>query len=132
MHWGILRENEAGFVYVDIDDSYIHELIHIIEGSGYEKPPYFGEPNLVGAHITVIYATEERKGKIVELGKIIHFTPIACTIIQPANWEGIEGACIIEVEAPELDQIRAKYGLPKFEFGYHITIGVKKKVIKNL
>lgn len=130
-YWGVLRENEEGFVYLDIDDNYIHQLIHYIKGSGYEKPPYFGEPHLVGAHISVIYAAEEKKGEIAEEGKVIYFTPLECKIVQPPNWEGIEGACIIEVDAPELDKIRAKYGLPKFEFGYHITIGVKKKGCPN-
>ena len=123
--WGTLRESEDGFVYLDIDDNYIHQLIHFIEDDGYQEPPYFGQTELVGAHISVAYAKEERVGKIAEEGRVIHFTPIECKIVQPPNWEGIEGVYIIEVDAPELDLIRAKYGLPKFEFGYHITIGVK-------
>lgn len=127
--WGILRENAEGFVYVDVDDNYIHELIHFIEGNGYEEPPYFGRSDLVGAHITVVHANEGRPGKIAEEGQVIHFTPLECRIIQPPNWEAIENVYLIEVVAPELDAIRAKYGLPKFEFGYHITVGVKPKLL---
>lgn len=126
--WGVLRENADGFVYVDIDDNYIHELIHFIEGEGYQEPPYFGQPELVGAHISVMYSNEERMGPIAEEGQIIHFTPLECRVIQPPNWEAIEDVFLIEVYAPELDLIRAKYGLPEFAFGYHITVGVKPKL----
>lgn len=31
----------------------------------------------------------------------------------------------VVVEAPELDAIRQKYGLPKTKYAYHITIGIK-------
>ncbi len=123
--FGTLCEDENGFVYIDLDDRYIHELIHFIETVGFEEPPYFGEPGLVGAHISVIYANEPRKGEIEECGKVISFTPLQCKIVHPLNWDGIEKVFLIEVDAPELDLIREKYGLPKNQFGFHITIGVK-------
>lgn len=123
--WGTLRESADGFVYLDIDDNYIHQLIHFIEDDGYEEPPYFGQPELVGAHISVVYAKEERVGKIAEEGRVIHFTPLSCRTVQPPNWEGIDRVYMIEVDAPELDLIRANLGLPKFAFGYHITVGIK-------
>lgn len=125
--WGILRENTDGFIYVDVDDNYIHELIHFIEGEGYQEPPYFGGSELVGAHISVVYANEERMGSLAEEGQIIHFTPRECRVVHPPHWNGVEDVYLIEVDAPELDLIRAKYGLPKVEFGYHITIGIKPK-----
>jgi hypothetical protein len=123
--WGILRESENGFVYLDLDDAYIHELIHFIEDDGFEEPPYFGKPGLIGAHISVVYPNEERSEGTIELGQMIQFTPLECKIIHPLKWEGVEEVYLIEVDAPELDLIRAKYGLPKAEFGYHITVGVK-------
>ena len=43
-------------------------------------------------------------------------TKIDSNIILPAK-----------LDAPELDLIRAKYGLREPEFGYHITIGIKPK-----
>ena len=124
---GVLKEDDNGFVYLDVDDDYIHELIHFIDSEGFEEPPYFGKPELVGAHISVIYAADAREMNIEECGRVFHFTPLECKIVQPPNWSDIESVYLIEVDGPELDLLRAKYGLPKNEFGFHITIGVKPK-----
>lgn len=126
-HSGVLQ-NSSGFVYVKVDDEYIHKLIPYIQKEGFEEPPYFGNENLVGAHITVVYPDEMKTFEIKEIqesGKIIHFTPKRCEIVQPPKWQDIEEVYFIVIESPELDLIRAKYGLPKREYEFHITIGVK-------
>lgn len=128
-NWGVLKNSE-GFIYVDLDDSYVHKLVTFIQKDGFEEPPYFGSPNLVGAHITVIYPDEVEKygiNDIQECGKTIHFTPKDCKIVRPPNWEEIDEVYFIVIDAPELDEIREKYGLPKREYDLHITIGVKPK-----
>lgn len=129
-HSGILKQAE-GFVYVDLDDEYIHKLVTFIHADGFEKPPYFGNSEVVGAHITVIYPDEMTKygiGEIEECGKAIHFDPKNCQVVKPPNWEEIEEVYFIVVESPELDRFRVKYGLPKREYDFHITIGVKPKI----
>ena len=116
------------FVYVAVDDAYIHDLVHWIEPDGFEEPPYFG-PGLVGAHITVISPEEMQKHgvrKIDEIGQTIRFTPRLCKVAHPGRWKEVEEVYFIEVESPELDQIRAKYGLPKQQYAFHITVGVKR------
>jgi hypothetical protein len=131
-HSGVLGNSE-GFVYVKVDDQYIHKLVTFIQEEGFEEPPYFGRPGLVGAHISVVYAEEMKRykvGEIQEYGETIHFTPKACKVVHPPNWPGREGVYVIVVEAPELERIREKYGLPKQEFAFHITIGVKSKAAK--
>lgn len=125
-HHGVLKFSD-GFVYVDISDDYIHELIHFV-GADFQEPPYFGRPELVGAHITVIYPGEVKKYKIraiQESGEIISFTPKTCQIVHPPHWEGIQEVYFVTVEAPDLEKLRKKYGLPKQEYDFHITIGVK-------
>ncbi len=124
-HCGTLKILD-GFVYVDVDDEYIHTLIKYIQEEGFEEPPYFG-PGLVGAHISVIFRAEEIH-ELHECGQIIDFIPIECQVVTPARWNEMEEVFFIVVEAPELDRIRACYGLPPKEFPYHITIGVKPKV----
>src|SRR5262249_5952237 len=72
---GILREHK-GFVYVDLDDDYIHDVVKFIQDAGFNKPPYFGKPDLVGAHISVMFPSELKKRqitKIDECGKRIFF-----------------------------------------------------------
>ena len=128
-HHGILKKT-GRFVYVDVDDEYIHKLITFIENDGFEKPPYFGNSELVGAHITVIYSDEVEKygiDEIQECGEKIDFTPKECKIVHPPNWHKIDEVYFVAIESPRLDQIRKKYGLPKSEYEFHITIGVKPK-----
>ena len=126
---GVLKLSE-GFLYVDVDDAYIHKLISFIEEQGYEEPPYFGGPEMAGAHISVVYAEESKEyglGEIEECGMTIAFTPKECQVVHPSKWKKVEAVYLIVVEAPELDRIRVKYGLPKREYDFHITVGIKPK-----
>lgn len=126
---GILKSSQE-FVYVDIDDAYIHHLISFLKEDGFEEPEYFGTPDLVGAHITVIYPHEIKEygmKHIAECGKRISFSPKECKMAHPPKLESIENVYFIVVDAPELDRIRKKYGLPHREHDFHITIGIKRK-----
>lgn len=129
---GVLKESE-GFVYVDVDDAYIHKLILFIQQEGFEEPPYFGD-GLVGAHISVMDPGEVEKygvGKIQEFGERVDFVLKECHVVHPPQWREIDEVYFVAVEAPELDRIREKYGLPKKLYDFHITIGVKPKVAKS-
>ena len=115
-------------VYLDIDDNFIHELVSFIQKEEFEAPPYFGDPDLVGAHITVIYPDEmETYGidMVPELGSMMEFVPTACQIVYPSEWEEVDEVYLVIVDAPKLDTIRKQLGLPEKIYRYHITIGVK-------
>lgn len=130
--YGVLK-NSGSFLYLDVDDAYIHKLISLIQEEGFEEPPYFGSPGLVGAHITVIYPDEMKKlvvGKIEECGQTLPFAVQGCEIVHPPRWQKIDEVYVIVLAAPELEKLREKYGLPKQEFAFHLTIGVKPKVAK--
>jgi hypothetical protein len=51
-----------------------------------------------------------------------------CKVVHPPKWKEMDEVYFVEVESPELDRLRKKYGLPKREYEFHITIGVKPKV----
>lgn len=127
--YGILKHLER-FVYVDIDDAYIHTLISFLQEEGFESPPYFGREDLIGAHITVIYPDELTcdVSHIEEYGDTIHFIPEKCSIIQPSDWQGVDAIYLVLVQAPALDRIREKYGLPMQRYPFHITLGVKPSI----
>lgn len=132
-HYGILKISE-GFIYVDLDDDYIHKLVSFIQKEGFQEPPYFGSSDLVGAHISVAYPEEAEKygiENLEEYGEKIPFTLKECQIAHPTKLQGIEQVYFIVIEAPELDRIRKKYGLPKKQYDFHITIGAKPKVEKS-
>ena len=132
-HHGTLK-NSDGFVYVDLDDDYIHKLIPFIQQDGFQEPPYFGDGGLVGAHISVMDSEETAKygiKEIKEYGEEISFIPQECQVVHPLKWKKMDEVYFIVVEAPELDEIRGKYGLPKREYAFHITVGVKPKMAKS-
>jgi hypothetical protein len=124
-----LRHSD-GFTYVDLDDEYIHKLVTFIRDDGFEEPPYFGRPDLIGAHITVVYPEEVIQygiGSIEECGTTIEFTLKGCEIVVPPKWKTVSEVYFVAVDAPALDEIRRKYGLSKRAYDFHITIGVMPK-----
>ncbi|QVL56242.1 MAG: hypothetical protein KFB95_03320 [Simkaniaceae bacterium] len=126
-HQGVLKHRD-GFVYVDIDDEYVHSLNRLIITEAFEAPPYFGDASLVGAHISVIYPGElnqHEAEKIEEYGQIIEFIPQSCEVASPIKWKGIDKVYLVTVESLQLNCLREKYGLPPLEHAFHITIGVK-------
>ena len=56
---------------------------------------------------------------------MIYFTPKECQVVYPTTFQGVEAVYLVTVEAPQLDQIREKYGLPKRKYYFHITVGVR-------
>jgi hypothetical protein len=128
---GVLKMNHKGFVCVDVDDDYIHDLILFIEQEGFVEPPYFDGDGLYGAHISVMYESEVKKygiKEVEEVGEIIPFTLKGCQIVHPRGWKQMDKVYVIVVDAPELAKIRKKYGLPESKHPFHITIGVKQKI----
>ena len=75
-------------------------------------------------------ATKYGVKEIKECGEMISFVPKKCQVVHPPRWKEIDEVYFIVVDAPQLDQIREKYGLPKREYDFHITIGVKPKMAK--
>lgn len=128
--YGTLK-NEKGFIYLDIDDRYIHALVPLIAKLGFEAPPYFGGKGLVGAHISLIYAEEFEKyhlKEIKECGKKFAFTLKDCEVVyinSETRLKGAEELYYMIVNCDELKEVRHKYGLEASPYGLHITIGVK-------
>ena len=117
------------FLYVDIDDRWIHQIAPFIQEEGFSEPPYFGS-ELVGAHISVAFPSEiEKISEIAECSKEIDFDPKRCEIVYLENpnpfLPNVKELYLLIIEAPQLDRIREKYGLLKQSYPFHITLGVK-------
>ncbi len=123
---GVLR-NTNGFVHLDVDDHYIYDLVPLIREEGFESPPYFGKEGLVGAHISVIFPDELKDVEIEECGKEFSFQLLNCITVIPEQFKGLVEFYFLIVEAPELNDLREKYGLARCEYNFHITIGLKQK-----
>jgi hypothetical protein len=127
---GVLKQESNGFVYLKIEDAFIHNLVPYIAKQGFESPPYFG-PGMIGAHITVINAEEFQSHgltHIEECEQAFDFVPLSCQVVYPPHWPGVEAAYIVVIDAPSINQLRQKYGLTPTQFQPHITLGIKPKV----
>jgi len=121
---GQLKVNSDGFVYLKVDDAYIHTLFPMLDISqeGFKEPPYFRRSEAPGAHISVFYVNEHISPE--EVGQFFHFTPKRIVIVQSSPKTSY---AILQVDAPELEKLREKYGLSPKLFGhqYHISLGKK-------
>lgn len=129
---GILRQSGNGMVYIEVPDAYIHNLFPFIQEEGFVLPTSLDGPNALGAHISVIYGGEAqnyRIGGVHERNFKVFFKISGCKIV-PLNQADYESACVLSIEAPHLDKLRKKYGLPAMKYEYHITIGMKPKAKK--
>lgn len=127
-----LKQNENGFVYLDIPDEYIHELFEILGETGAEIPPYFGKGK-AGAHISVILS-QEAAGKeglfIEEIGQKFTFRIVQTDTLAPDGFAGVKAVSFLTVASPELEKLRAHYGLsPRLgeTHDFHLTFAITKE-----
>lgn len=128
-HEGVLMSNSHGYVYLKVDDAYIHQLFPMlkIKGEGYREPPFFRRKNSPGAHISVFYSNEHIHPK--ELGEKFSFKIKKMAVVKQKRAKYL----VLQVESPELERLREKYGLGPKLYGheYHISIGKKKRPNKQ-
>lgn len=126
---GSLMSNSHGYVYLKVDDGYIHQLFPMlnIKNEGYKEPPFFRRKSSPGAHISVFYSNEHIHPK--ELGKKFSFELKKVAIVKQKGSKYV----VLQVESPELEKLREKYGLGPKLYGheYHISIGKKSKHSKK-
>lgn len=114
------------YLYLKIDDTFIHQLYPLIQISHVIKPEYFGVGG-IGAHISVIYPEENKLINISELKQEHEFTIKHAATAQIR--EKLYYAVL--VESTTLLAIRKKYNLPEllsfkgYDICFHITIGYK-------
>ncbi|MBX7067384.1 MAG: hypothetical protein K1X28_09145 [Parachlamydiales bacterium] len=128
---GTLKQDANGMVYVDVDNDFIYKLYPWIQEEGFELPTSLYGNNALGAHVTVIYkreAEDYQLGWIKEAGDQVYFKVTGCKII-PLNQAGYELGCVVTIQAPNLDKLRKKYGLPSIKYDYHILIGMKPRKV---
>jgi hypothetical protein len=125
-HQGVLQKRPDGYLYLKVDDAYIDRLLPLLKSQGFRRPSSFNSSSgQVKAHISVMYKNETRPlGVIKELGETFEFTPLKFVRVKRRSKEYVA----LEVESPQLEALRKKYGLQEKLLGhkFHITIGQKK------
>jgi len=125
---GTLMANSDGFVYLKVDDKYINTLFPLLKlkEAGFRKPPYFRREDSPGAHISVFYVKEHVKP--TEVGQTFHFSLKDVVIVNPSKRASY---AILQVDAPELEALREKYGVGPKLFGHEFHISLAKKVNRH-
>jgi hypothetical protein len=127
---GQLIVKSDGFGYVKVDDEYIHTLFPMLglKEDGFKKPPYFRRNEAPGAHISVFYVNENIMPE--EVGQYFHFELKQIVIVKPSKDTSY---AVFQVESPELENLRKKYGLsPKLHgHEYHISLAKKERTLND-
>ena len=122
---GLLKRNALGLTYLDIDDNYIHQIFPLIKDNEIMKPEYFGD-DLVGAHISVIYPSEETLCHAAALNQqhLFSVSGLYSGIIENKKYY------FLKVKAPSLTALRRRCGLEdklffkNYWIDLHITVGI--------
>jgi hypothetical protein len=128
---GVLKQKDNGYLYVDVSNDYITYSLPLLDVPGKLVPPsHYTSKNGIGAHISVIYENElidNEIWEIEELGQEYSFTVMELRTVKMTRDNKIKKLWLIAVDAPELEQLREKYGLSSFLKGhnFHITIGTQ-------
>ena len=120
-----LKQDENGFVYLDISDEYVYSLYKSCGEPGMELPPYFGEGR-AGAHVTAI--PEFHGLRPEDIGKKFSFRIVSADSIRPDGWKGVDQVSFLTLSCPQLEKFRTSYGLsPKIDgHDFHLTFGIHR------
>lgn len=129
---GILRKNSKGMVFLDITDRYIHDLFPLLDDQQLRPPPYFSFEQSVGAHISIILASEARAHKLHDFTiqeEAISFEVCQLVVCEPKSWQEVEKVYFLQIKSEKFLQIRHMAGLSSYrqEYPFHITIAIKER-----
>jgi len=132
---GILKQDQDGFVYLELPDEFITDLAQLIQDRECEPVPlYQVEPS--PAHIPVIlpHEWEQKKGwgAIKELQESFSFEVQCLRALKPRNWPGVDKVYFLEVKSPELEKARERLLLPPRIRGhaFHMAIAIRKSAVE--
>lgn len=120
---GVLQQKPDGFVYLKVDDQYIQTLFPMLslKEYGFRQPSAFVFHRGPGAHISVFYVDEHVHPK--EIGQTFHFNLNRITLVHTSR----ATFAVLQVDAPDLEKLRIKYGLKPKIHGREFHISIAKK-----
>lgn len=126
---GVLKQEEDGTVYLEVSKEFITKIIPLINVPGKIVPPRGCQGKKKGrAQIKVIHESELVKHEIWEIrevGQEYTFKVVSLRTVKLHKDRKVRKLWLLVVDAPELEQLRAKYGLKPLPRGrdFHILIG---------
>ena len=130
---GTLRQDERGFVYLDLPDEDLRALEHLYHEQNMELPPYFGKGR-AGAHVSVMSANEIGAlggVKISEVGKEYTFRIASVDSAAPDRMKNVDRVHYLTLSCAERESLRARYGLSQKMDGhdFHFTFGIERSAV---
>lgn len=130
---GILRRNEQGLIYLDIDNRFITAMIPYLKAYDLVRPPYFNFNSFPeGAHIPIITNRESAFyyiDRVEELGKEFSFEIEGLYSLEPTLWPEVEQVWFFKLRSPELETLRRHHFLTPTPgcHSFHIAVAVKPR-----
>ncbi|MFZ0564627.1 MAG: hypothetical protein WAM28_00290 [Chlamydiales bacterium] len=130
--FGALKEKRNGYLYLDLPNEYISELLPLINCPGQMiPPPHFESKQGIGAHISVIDTDERIKHDIWEIDEIgqtfnfeikeVRSTKIKWRKITKKIW-------VLTFNSPQLEELRESYGLSSTPKGYDFYLLIGQQI----
>lgn len=136
---GRLYFSRTGWLLMSVPNALGRGAFDALDEAGVELPrsESTGQYN---AHVTVMRPDEVAAcggpQKITERGHSYRYTLGPVKTVEPKTWSGVSKVWYIQVESPDLKELRRSYGLTPLphdnEYDFHITFGVRKtNVLKS-
>ena len=127
---GRLYVSSSGYLMLSVPNAFVRGAFDALDEVGAELPP--GPDGKLNAHISVARPEElESIGgadKITERGHVFRYNTGKLKTCIPSGWDEVSRVWFIEVNSPELQNLRKSYGLPPLpKYPFHITVGIRKK-----
>lgn len=126
---GTLKQNDKGFIYLDIANEYITSIIPFFDDPSIDLPPYYGEDFPDGAHISIATPDEEKKlFSPLPLGDAFSFTVTGCYKASLLYDLKNKYVWYLTISSDELTSLRTSIGLTPLPSGesFYITLAYKK------
>lgn len=127
-----LRKTKKGFYYLDIPQSFATGLFKMVADDKLDESPYKQKSyGGIGAHVSVISEEELDEGTVVkEIGENFEFSLLGSKCTNPDGWDEMKQVCFVEIDSPQIKEMRISYGLPKTYkakgHNFHITFAMEK------
>jgi len=128
---GRLIASRSGWMLLEVPNAVVRGLFTALHEPGIELPLKDG---VLTAHISVM--TEDEvialggPQTITERGQTFHYQLGPLKSVEPSGWKDVSRCWFVEIQSPELKQLRKSYGLtplPRGDHEFHCTVAVRRK-----
>lgn len=137
---GRLQRSRSGWLLLSVPNAIIRGAFFALDVPGAELP--YHSDGTLNAHISVMRPDELVQigglSKITEVGKRFNYQLGELKEVEPIGWKEMERVWFLQVDSPDLENLRKSYGLSPLPtkdgrtLKFHITVAVRRRrVLQN-